>query len=80
MLHAQNTPFLPKTHPITSRTLYIHSALAYATFNCIIMLMSWMSIHFQLAVIAPKGSPKEKRKVSARAKKTVIGYKSTPVV
>ena len=65
---AQNIASRFKTHPITYTTLYVHSELPFATFDCIIMLMPWIQIHFQLAAMAPKGSHKEKGKATARAK------------
>jgi len=65
---AQNNTSHSKTHPITCTTLYVFSRLPSATFKCIIMLMPWMQIHFQLTAMAPKGSRKWKGKATARAK------------
>jgi len=65
---AQNNASCFKTHPITYTSLYVHSGLPSANFNCIIMLTPWMQIHFQLAEMAPMGSLKGKGKVTARKK------------
>jgi len=65
---AQNNAYRSKTHLITYTTLYVHSGLPSATFNCIIMVTPWMWIHFQLAAMAPKGSRKGKGKPTAKAK------------
>ena len=65
---AQNNASRSTTHPITYTTLYIHCGLPSATFNCIIILMSPMEIHFHLAAMAPTGSRKGKGNATARAK------------
>jgi hypothetical protein len=65
---AQNNPSRSKAHPTTFTNLYIHSLLPLATFNCFMLLTPQMKIHFQCTAMAPKGSPKGKGEVTARAK------------
>jgi len=68
----KTTPLVPK-HPTTYTTLDFHSEPPCATFNCIIMLMPRMSIHFQLAAMAPNGSCKGEGKGTGRAKMPTSG-------
>jgi len=56
-----------KSHLITQTTLYDPSGHPSATYNCIIMLMPRMQIHFQLTVLAPKGNRIGKGKTSSTA-------------